>query len=544
MLEDPDGSPLLEPPPSGERDAISTQHAARQVAWVFLLALGVRAAAAPFIPEILYYDAILFDFECIRAFAAGDFDGGYLHWVPPLFPAIVALFYKAIGNLEVAGRAASCLVGALTVIPMYGIGRLYGGHRLAVVASLLLAVSPFHVLYSVRISSHIHYAFFYSLVLWASFALLRRPTVGRAVLVAAAAGTAYWVRQEVVIFVALIVAAVMALPLIGRWWRVAIVNPGWLAATRVAVVTVVIFGAYAFPIVNATHEATGRWVMSSKGGVSLFGAGRFLTKLTPDRTRVEWETKISTMEDYQPLSITGAFLEDPVGFLGSWGSNVMTHLVKNMPRVFGYASAPFALLGLILLRRFPRSSGLHFFAIATLGVAIGLLSLFYDSPRLLLAYLPLGLMWAAAGALELAQIFPRLREKWVVGGLTIVLGLMCIDIPMKFGFSLGPSPVQVAGDWIRSHHGAGLSVMDPTANVAYFADATAEFTPAASIDDIVYFARERGVDFFAFVPDDIDRSHPALVADFLEDGALDGLEHVFSTKNDPVDRRVHVFRVR
>ncbi len=549
MLEDPEGTPLLEQPESGTehsgaQEGGSTPNVARRVGLLFCLALIVRAAAAPFLPEVLYYDAILFDFECIRAFAAGDFSGGYLHWVPPLFPAIVALFYKVIGDLEVAGRASSCVVGALTVIPVYGITRLYGGPRLGVLAALLLAVSPFHVLYSVRISSHIHYAFFYALLLWAAFALLRRPSVSRGILMAAAAGLAYWVRQEVVIFVALIVAAILALPLIGRWWRVATENPTGLGAVRIALTIALVFGGYVFPIVNATHEATGRWVMSSKGGVSLFGAGRFLTRLTPDRTRVEWETKISTMEDYQPLSITGTFLDDPAGFLGSWGSNVWTHLSKNMPRVFGYATIPFAILGLFLLRGVPRSGGLHLFGVATLGSAIGLLSLFYDSPRLLLAYLPLGLMWAAAGLLELTRMVPAISEKRWVMIVTLASGLLCLGIPLKYGFTLAPSPARLAGEWIRERHGAGRRVMDPTANVAFFADGVAEFTPAASLDDIVFFARARGVEFFAFVPDDIDRSHPDLVADFLEDGELDGLEHLYSTTNEPVDRRVHLFRVR
>ena len=157
----------------------------------------------------------------------------------------------------------------------------------------------------------------------------------------------------------------------------------------------------------------------------MFGAGRFLTKLTPDRTRVQWETKISTMEDYQPLSISGAFAANPGQFLGDWGANVLEHVLKNMPRVFGYAALPFVLWGLVRLRRTPRSRGLHLFGVLVVSSAIGVLSLFYDSPRLLLAYLPIGALWAAAGILEVSASVPTLGERRLTMLVVLALGLMC-----------------------------------------------------------------------------------------------------------------------
>ncbi|MCA8960401.1 MAG: glycosyltransferase family 39 protein, partial [Planctomycetes bacterium] len=399
--------PLLETESPERATRPTRDRTLRAVTGVAVLAFAIRVAIAPFVKEIHYLDAILFDFECIRAFARGEFADGYLHWVPPLFPVAVALPYRWLGDLEWAGRLTSCAIGAATVFPVYGLGRLAVGPRVGVVAALLLAVAPYHVGYSVEISSHVHYVFYAAFALWAGFGLVRRPSWRSAVLFGAAAGVAYWVRQEIVGSVLVIAAIVVLLPVVAwRFPRVSLAAPSWPRAIGIAVLAGAVCFGYAFPIVWWTHEATGRWVISSKGGVSLFARGRVLTELTADHHRVLWETQISTMEDQQRLSLIEPILEDPVAVFRWWSGCATKHVTENLPRVFGYALTPFIVLAWWVRRRVPRGALFDLYGgMLVLGV-IAQLSFFYDSPRLLLAFLPLGMVWGAVGLIEVGRLGP------------------------------------------------------------------------------------------------------------------------------------------
>ena len=53
-----------------------------------------------------------------------------------------------MGRDDFAVRSLGALIGALAVLPAYGIGRRLGGRRAAMLGALLLALNPFLVWYS------------------------------------------------------------------------------------------------------------------------------------------------------------------------------------------------------------------------------------------------------------------------------------------------------------------------------------------------------------------------------------------------------------
>ncbi|MEM7262458.1 MAG: glycosyltransferase family 39 protein [Planctomycetota bacterium] len=515
-----------------------------------LIAFGLRVALAPFVPTVLYLDVIHFDFESVRRFAAGEFAEGFLHWVPPLYPLLVAGPYALIGDLEWAGRLTGCLVGALTVLPVYALGRVYGGHRVGLLAAIFLVVAPFHVRYSVRVSSHVHYVFFIAIAFWAAAILLRRPSGRVAVFTGAACGLAYWVRQEVVVVVGFLAGTVAFLPALAkRWPRAFPAAPLGRTAVGLALVLVLVFVGYVFPIISWTHDATGHWVLSSKGGVSLFGAGRHLTDLTEDGRRVLWETQIATMDDHRPLSLTGAIAADPTGSFLHWGRNVLKHFGESLLRVFGYVAVPFIAWTFFRRRAVPRATALEGFGLALTVTTVFALSFFYDSPRLCFFLLPFGLIFAAAGSLEFGA-------RWGARGQRVLVALVCIGslalcgrTVTKFGGSWEPGPEERAGKWIEARLVAdGIApwegkVMDPSANVSLFARAKPEFFPKTDDAAFVRFARFRGVDYVAFSIEEIDRSHPRWIEPLRSEAEFLGLERVHVVDAEEPDDRVHIFRV-
>ena len=508
-------------------------------AWV--AAIAVRAATAPFVPKILYLDAIYFDFESARSFAAGQFVEGFRHWVPPLYPLLLSLPLQFTSDIELSGRLVGVFCGALAVIPAYGIGRELGGPRAGRLAAILVALQPFLVRWSVRVSSHGTYVLFFAIAMWLALRLLRRPGLGRAAAFGLAAGAAYWVRQEVT---ALVLATGGFVVLVSLVAPAANRGRALFRGVGTAIFVGAIFAATIAPVVYGTYAQTGRWVLSSKGGVSLFAAGRALNELADDRTQVLWETQISTMEDYKPLSFAEV---DPSLAIRKWSEHFFNHVFKNSPRVYGFILLPLAVFALFARRRRPRWWLGDLFGLAFIGFNVSLLSLFYDSPRLLLASAPLVTAWSAAGLLEIGHLLRRRGTSWWLRrpGLTCVVVLTLLPFlgrnVQKFGLEISPSPEEKVGAWIRETHGERRTLMDPSGNIAFYAGASPVILPLGSVDDLLYYARHRTppVEFLAF-PEGEMRERAPDVVEALQAGSQPGVQRIFTLS---VDDPIHVYRI-
>jgi len=66
----------------------------------------------------------------------------------PLYYWLLHVWMRLFGDGEVAVRSLSAVAGALTVLPMVGLGRRLFDERVGWAAGLLLAVSPYHIGYS------------------------------------------------------------------------------------------------------------------------------------------------------------------------------------------------------------------------------------------------------------------------------------------------------------------------------------------------------------------------------------------------------------
>ncbi|MFN0057473.1 MAG: ArnT family glycosyltransferase [Planctomycetota bacterium] len=481
------------------------------------LALAARAALAPFMVNIEYYDAIYFDFHCVKEFAAGNFAAGFLHFVPPLFPLLMTPFYLLFDDMEVAGRVLGVLVGTATVWPAYGIAVQVAGSSVARHAALFLALLPFHVYWSVRVSSHATYAFFFALAFWACLRLLTQVSIRRSLVAGLCAGAAYLVRQEVLGLVVVTTAALVGLALSPKSWTARRENRGRLLIAAVCLPAAC--AVFVLPMMAGTYLKTDRWVLSSKGGVSLFGAGRQLVELTPERDRILWETQITSMEDYVPLSISEAFYADPSGVARAWWRNVRKHF-ENIARVCGYVLAPFLVVGLLLRRHVPRLTFIDgWFVLLTLFY-IATLAFFYDSSRLFLAFCAPFACWIAIGLAELraswrARLWRPGAVDWLPRVLWVTLAAMLVARPLTPEYGLAPSHQELAGRWIREHLGPDVKIMDPDGNVAFYADGRPDFLPLADLADVLYFAGCRQIEVFAYTRAQLARSRPRLLWDIV-----------------------------
>jgi hypothetical protein len=118
--------------------------------WLFFLfALLVRLLAIglpPFSGDEGFtgMDAMMF----IRGDADSFFRPVGVHSFPGLYFFLVALSVRLFGHTVLALRFPSIIAGALTAGLVYGVGRAMFGHRAGVVAATVLAVSPYHFVFS------------------------------------------------------------------------------------------------------------------------------------------------------------------------------------------------------------------------------------------------------------------------------------------------------------------------------------------------------------------------------------------------------------
>ena len=67
---------------------------------------------------------------------------------PPLYYLLLHFWSPLFGDSDASFRILGAILGALAVFPAFGIGRLLGGRRAAMLGALLVAVNPFLVWYS------------------------------------------------------------------------------------------------------------------------------------------------------------------------------------------------------------------------------------------------------------------------------------------------------------------------------------------------------------------------------------------------------------
>jgi 4-amino-4-deoxy-L-arabinose transferase-like glycosyltransferase len=210
---------------------------ALRVAYVLLLAHRVRGSGDSF-----FFDSTANFIAKGYGFAdpfplithPGAPPGGPSAAHPPLWSLVLSVPSLLGATGEVAHKLTTCMVGSGTIMAVGLLGRRVGGERSGLVSAALAAAYPVLVGADGTLLSESLFGLLVALALLASYALIERPTAGRAVLLGGAIGLAALTRSEgllLIILLALPAAVMAALP-----WRARL----GLAAAALAAMLVVI----------------------------------------------------------------------------------------------------------------------------------------------------------------------------------------------------------------------------------------------------------------------------------------------------------------
>jgi len=163
---------------------------------VFLSILFI--ITAPYTP-CMYDDTAYYRYA--KCFANGDpittFDGKPTAWWPIGYPLYLSIFFRIFGQHIWVGQVANLLILTGTIVMTYFVGRRMFGVKTARRATIVMALMPSQIFYTIILLSDMLFAF---LVLCLIFLIQRSLKLTNSILIGAALGMAVMTRATVLLF--------------------------------------------------------------------------------------------------------------------------------------------------------------------------------------------------------------------------------------------------------------------------------------------------------------------------------------------------------
>lgn len=452
-----------------------------------------------------------------------------LHF-PPLVPAVLGALLEVTGSEMAAVRTWQLVVGlALAAAVTALAARLWDDDDVTVaaawVAGTLSGLAPLLV----RRGSGSE-GITAALLLAALVVVLGRPASaggGRRPLGAlfgggVLAGLAYLARPE-----ALLPALVLGAALLVDAWRRRSRGLDPSAAIAFGLGLALLVGPY----LAYLHSHTGSWSPTSKSQDVSIEAWRAVAEdRRLDRDQMTFaldETGLDLADD--TTSLAGLAAEHPGTWLAIVGGNTERlaglYLLDGRNTLMPLPLVAAAAYAVWRARRRPT---------ALLTLAVGALPLvtcvvFFTLPRYVVLTTAVLAAFAAAGLVEVLRALPRWGRPVLVG---VVAVTMAVGVRAEAGGFLPngtpyetDAPVAV-GAWIDENTGPEDRIMTRSYHVQYYARRPVVALPAASFEEVMTFARARGVRYLVADSLMIRSRRPYLAQTLLRDPAPDGLREV------------------
>jgi len=162
-----------------------------------LLALGLRLLLFRY-HHIIEGDGIHYAALARLISRDGSLLGAANEYWSNLWPLIIAAFDVFVREIELAGRLASAVFGALTVFPVYLFSREFLNTRTSLVASSLVIAQPYLLRFSTLLYSESFFTFLLAWTIWLGIRLIKSPErLERWLWLALLVGVGLWTRPEV-----------------------------------------------------------------------------------------------------------------------------------------------------------------------------------------------------------------------------------------------------------------------------------------------------------------------------------------------------------
>lgn len=220
---------------------------------------------------ILSKDGIIY-IDMARKFALGDSQSALSYDFHPLYPLFIAFSQKIFGDWVLSSQIVSSFLGALTILPLYYLGKRVFGPKAAAAGALLYVFSSYAAKFSADSLSEATYLFFFVSAMAAALAAIESNLAWQYAAAGALSSLAYLTRPEGIGL--LVVISVWTLLPFGR---------KFLALRRFASIMVVIFAflALSSPYLHYLGSANGALTLTKKKSIwVLIGLNNLVSKPT------------------------------------------------------------------------------------------------------------------------------------------------------------------------------------------------------------------------------------------------------------------------
>jgi 4-amino-4-deoxy-L-arabinose transferase-like glycosyltransferase len=486
----------------------------QQLLLLLVLALMIRLYAA-FQTPVIAKDGTIY-LQNALLISSGKFSQG-LEGYPPVYPTLVAIFYKVMGDSERAGQAVSVILGTLALLPFYGLSKEIFGRKIAWVASIFFVFQPFLVQHAGEIISESTYIFFYLSSLYMGWKALRYERPIFYFCFGLFAALAYLTRPE---GIGLLAGFLLWLPLYL-----------WLTRQRFSLrlcggilSAIIPFMILVTPYLLHVRESTGEWRLNKKRNMVVDSGLHKAIKKVPPRIAPPPDDRPLTRPNDLPAGAAAGrdrisielkgFFEFMRGFIKT--------LALSLVKFTGILHVALFIFVIILLVQrkffsyhFEGELFLLFFAIFYfLGLA-----LLYVSGRHLLQVVSLFLPWSAAGLLELSKRFGsgvhlRVRDLRLTLSAAALLTALTIGILLPKTLASHRADklsLKEAALWIKSQKVSSPAILSTDSRVAYYAQG--RHIPLVHQGETVPPASDSKPDFVVIEQDEIsDISEEALLS--------------------------------
>ncbi len=420
-----------------------------------------------------------------RDFLKGDYLKGLSSPLHPLYPFLISLISPDTPYVEITGRLISLFFGTMALIPIYYLSKEVAGLKGATFSCLFYAFHPYLTAYSGMLLSEATYWCIFTLAVYFFWTGLKKGNFFRCIISGILLGLAYLTRPEGIGY------------LFTFWMWILFyggLKRGWFKKTVLLGGVILPFVLFLIPYMIYIHQETGHWLISKKAiGVqlellTLKAEGNILKEASGDKKNL----------CFYPLLY-----------------EMTQNILKNIPyttyhflRAYHFTLWIFLLFGLIRRKR----EGFHqeLFVCTLILSHLFSLSIFSQSTiRYSVPIVPISLVWAGAGALEIRRILEKWRPSksgsWVNFLIALVL---IIQLPQILNPERSHRAEQKkVGLWLKKNTPKEAIIMSNTPQEVFYADREFLLLPQGksglsglshspkSYDEIIQIAKEKGVKY-------------------------------------------------
>ncbi|MBI4448376.1 glycosyltransferase family 39 protein, partial [Candidatus Woesearchaeota archaeon] len=132
----------------------------------FMLIMGSDSAGYILIAKKIFFEHHFFAYHF----------GNYILFRQPAYPILIGIFNLFFNNLELAAKLVSITLGTLIIIPTYLFTKKFYDDKVAIAASLLIAIYPVLITDSISIMSEATYTLFYLIAIFVGFYSIKKES--------------------------------------------------------------------------------------------------------------------------------------------------------------------------------------------------------------------------------------------------------------------------------------------------------------------------------------------------------------------------------